>query len=120
MKETYKAINESEISILAEADLSMYESLDTLTESQLQLTGFTPDKVIVLLDEATNTYLIEFDDNIERLMDDSKSSFAEALTMVCAENAIRESETKVIVTDKSLDKFNISEFSNEEYGFVKK
>ena len=85
------------------------------------LTGYTPDKVIVLVDESTGDYMIEFSNNLERLMHDQNLDMEAAVEAVCAADDIsRHATVNILVDESSLDKIdfvNVSETAT--YNFIR-
>lgn len=116
MKNTVAMLAESELSLNIEKyqnNKSIFESFDSITESQRQLTGFVPEKVIVLVDESSN-YLVEFTNNIERLMKDQSLNLIEAMTEVCDVNNIPLSKTTLVLDESCLDKIDL-DFGETEF-----
>lgn len=124
MKDTVNSLLES--TLYPEMDnqtknIMAFSQLDTLTESQIQLTGYTPDKVIVLVDESSNNYFIEFNHNLERLMHDQDINIEEAVDRVMAANDISKySDMSIIVDESSLKKLDLNSISEAAtFNFVK-
>ena len=124
MKDTVNSLLES--TLYPEMDnqtknIMTFSQLDTLTESQIQLTGYTPDKVIVLVDESSNNYFIEFNHNLERLMHDQDINIEEAVDRVMAANDISKySDMSIIVDESSLKKLDLNSISEAAtFNFVK-
>lgn len=124
MKDTAKALLES--TMYPEMDgstknLFAFSQLDSISESQRMLTGYTPDKVIVLVDESTGDYMIEFSNNLERLMHDQNLDMEAAVEAVCAADDISRHATVNILVDESslgkIDFVNVSETAT--YNFIR-
>lgn len=96
-----------------------FTDLQQLTESQLQLTGFIPAKVIVLKEEETGDIFVEYANNVERLMKDQKLNFNEAMEQIAEHYEISTEDMNVIVSENDIDKINISELT-DKYRFVRK
>lgn len=96
-----------------------FTDLQQLTESQVQLTGFIPAKVIVLKEEETGDIFVEYANNVERLMKDQKLNFNEAMEQIAEHYEISTEDMNVIVSENDIDKINISELT-DKYRFVRK
>ena len=109
MVNTAKVMLESETGIAASyvnVNRSIFESFSPLTEAELQLTGYTPEKVCVL-DRGDGRYFIEFSGNLERLMQDQKIDIDEAVELVCSENNIEPCDIGIIFDEAAIEKINM-------------
>lgn len=96
-----------------------FTDLEQLTESQVQLTGFIPAKVIVLKEEETGNIFVEYANNVERLMEDQKLNFDEAMEQIAEHYEISTGDMNVIVSESDITKININELT-DKYKFVRK
>ena len=119
MKDTIRALLESEgVSNVSEA--TVFSSLRTINESQRNLLGFTPRKVIIQRDTRTDQLFTEYANNVERLMKDQECCFESAITMICNEYGIEENELNIVVTlEDVINMSNFKEFASE-YNFYAK
>ena len=108
MKDTVKVMLESDFGFGTEIyskNREILEGMNMVSESVRQLTGFTPEKVVVLNDEK-NIY-IEFAGNLERLMEDADCDIKEALDMVMMCNNIAACDANVIVDESAVDRIDM-------------
>lgn len=108
MKDTVKIMTESAFgfdttTLFKNKDL--FENINLISEDTRQLTGFTPEKVIVLSDG--NNIYIEFANNLERLMKDSGCDFKEALESVMIENNQMGLDANIILDESCIDNVDI-------------
>lgn len=109
MKETVRTMLESSFGFETEViskNKEILESMNIVTENVRQMTGFTPEKVIVLNDD--NNYYIEFANNLEKLMEDAGCDFQEALEMVMTENKICAYDVNIIVEESCADRIDMN------------
>ena len=108
MKDTVKVMLESDFGFGTEIyskNREILEGMNLVSEEVRQLTGFTPEKVVVLNDEK-NIY-IEFANNLERLMEDAQCDLREALDMVMMCNNIAACDANVIVDESAADRIDM-------------
>lgn len=111
MKDTVKAIIES--SVLPEVDFlskntAALNILDTINEADRRQLAFIPQKVTVMkrpLKE--NAYLVEYSNNLERLMLDENIGIVEAMQLVCDVNNIAMDECAVVFDESCINKIDI-------------
>ena len=110
MKDTVKVMLESEFGFDTSTfskNKEILESVEMVSENTRQLTGFTPEKVIVLNDG--NNIYIEFAGNLERLMEDANYDLQEAVDAVMIENNIAACDVNIIVDESAVDRINLEE-----------
>lgn len=112
MKDTVKMLVESACVPnldFATRNTAAFNILDTITESQRLNTTYIPQKVIVVKDpENQGGYLVEFSNNLERLMQDQDVGIAEAMQLVADVNDISIDECTLIIDESCVDKFDIA------------
>ena len=110
MESTAKIMLESEFgfdTMTYSKNREILESMELVSENVRQLTGFTPEKVVVLNDG--NNIYIEFANNLERLMEDAKYDLQEAVEAVMIENNIAACDINIIIDESSVDRINMEE-----------
>lgn len=107
MKDTVKIMLESEGfgTQIYSKNKEILEQMDVISEDVRRLTGFTPEKVVVLNDDE-NVY-IEFANNLERFMDDNLLDFNEALNMVMLCNNAGGYEPIIIVDESAVERIDM-------------
>ena len=108
MKDTVKVMLESDFGFGTEIyskNREILEGMNFVSEDVRQLTGFTPEKVVVLNDDK-NIY-IEFAGNLERLMEDAACDIKEALDMVMMCNNIAACDANIIVDESAVDRIDM-------------
>ena len=108
MRDTVKVMLESELGFGTEIyskNKEILVGIDFVSEEVRQLTGFTPEKVIVLTD-SKNIY-IEFANNLERLMNDGNYDLREAVDMVMMCNNVAACDANIIVDESALDRIDM-------------
>lgn len=110
MKDTVKAIIES--SALPEVDFlskntAALNILDTVNEADRRQLAFIPQKVTVMKRALKEGYLIEYSNNLERLMLDENVGIVEAMQMVCDVNNIAVDECAVVFDESCVNKIDI-------------
>lgn len=108
MKDTVKVMLESDFGFNTEVtskNRQILEGMEFVSENVRQLTGFTPEKVVVLNDDE-NIY-IEFAGNLERLMEDAACDLQEALDMVMMCNNIAACDANIIVDESAVDRIDM-------------
>lgn len=80
--------------------------LDPITEAERTMMQFYPGKVMVQKNP-NGGYLIEYANNLERLMYDNDIGIIEAMDLVCDVNDIQMEECKVIFDESCIDKIDI-------------
>ena len=110
MKDTVKAIIES--SVLPEVDFlskntAALNILDTVNEADRRQLAFIPQKVTVMKRPLKEGYLVEYSNNLERLMLDENVGIIEAMQMVCDVNNIAVDECAVVFDESCVNKIDI-------------
>ena len=110
MKDTVKAIIES--SVLPEVDFlskntAALNILDTVNEADRRQLAFIPQKVTVMKRSLKEGYLVEYSNNLERLMLDENVGIVEAMQMVCDVNNIAVDECAVVFDESCVNKIDI-------------
>ena len=110
MKDTVKAIIES--SVLPEVDFlskntAALNILDTVNEADRRQLAFIPQKVTVMKRPLKEGYLVEYSNNLERLMLDENVGIVEAMQMVCDVNNIAVDECAVVFDESCVSKIDI-------------
>lgn len=108
MKDTVKVMLESDFGFGTEVmskNREILEEMDFVSENVRQLTGFTPEKVIVLTDN--EKIYIEFAGNLERLMEDQGVDLHEALDMVMMSNNLAACDANLIIDESAVDRIDI-------------
>lgn len=110
MKDTVKAIIES--SVLPEVDFlskntAALNILDTISEADRRQLAFIPQKVTVMKKPLKEGYLVEYSNNLERLMLDENVGIVEAMQMVCDVNNIAVDECAVVFDESCVNKIDI-------------
>lgn len=110
MKDTVKAIIES--SVLPEVDFlskntAALNILDTVNEADRRQLTFIPQKVTVMKRALKEGYLVEYSNNLERLMLDENVGIVEAMQMVCDVNNIAVDECAVVFDESCVNKIDI-------------
>lgn len=114
MKDTVKTMLESDFGFSTEEysrNKEILENMNFISEEVRQMTGFTPEKVIVLNDN--NNIYIEYANNLEKLMEDAGYDFKEALEMVTAENKISAYDVNIIVDESCVDRIDMDALIKE-------
>lgn len=110
MDQTAKIMLESEFgfdTMTYSKNKEILENMELVSENVRQLTGFTPEKVVVLNDG--NNIFIEFANNLERLMEDSRYDLQEAVEAVMVENNIAACDVNIIIDESAVDRINMEE-----------
>ena len=108
MKDTVKIMLESDLGFSTEVTSKNRQILDEMnfvSEEVRQLTGFTPEKVVVLSDDK-NIY-IEFAGNLERLMEDAGCDLKEAVDMVMMANNVAACDANIIVDEAAVERIDM-------------
>lgn len=110
MKDTVKTIIES--SVLPEVDFlskntAALNILDTVNEADRRQLAFIPQKVTVMKRPLKEGYLVEYSNNLERLMLDENVGIVEAMQMVCDVNNIAVDECAVVFDESCINKIDI-------------
>lgn len=110
MKDTVKTLLESsvrpEIDFLS-ANTAALHILRPVTEAERMSTGFTPQKVIVQKTPEGN-YIVEYAENLERLMLDQDMGIAEAMQVVADVNNLALDECTVVFDESCIERIDIS------------
>lgn len=96
------------IDLLTENTMRLNQ-LEQLQEQECNILKFTPEKVIVCANGITESYIIEFSNNLERLMNDDNIDIQEALDLVAEANDISARDCTIIVDESALGKLNFKE-----------
>ena len=108
MKDTVKVMLESDFGFGTEVmskNREILEGMDFVSENVRQLTGFTPEKVVVLTDN--EKIYIEFAGNLERLMEDQNVDLHEALDMVMMCNNLAACDANLIIDESAVDRIDM-------------
>lgn len=108
MKDTVKVMLESDFGFGTEVmskNREILEGMDFVSENVRMLTGFTPEKVVVLTDN--EKIYIEFAGNLERLMEDQNVDLHEALDMVMMCNNLAACDANLIIDESSVDRIDM-------------
>lgn len=82
-----------------------YNILRPVTESEMMTTQYVPQKVMVLRDG--DKYVVEYANNLERLMLDQDMGIVEAMEVVTAVNNICVDECTVVFDESCIEKIDI-------------
>ena len=82
-----------------------YNILRPVTESEMMTTQYVPQKVMVLRDG--DKYVVEYANNLERLMLDQDMGIVEAMEVVAAANNICVDECTVVFDESCIEKIDI-------------
>ena len=111
MKDTVKSLLESvaspEVNFTV-ANTAALNMLRPVTESERMTSVYTPERVIVARNPVDNKYVIEYANNLERLMLDQDLGINEAMNMVADINEIDISECTVVFDDSCINRIDIS------------
>ncbi len=110
MKDTVKVMLESDFGFGVSGyskNKEIFDDLDFVSEDVRQLTGFTPEKVIVLNDG--NNIYVEFAGNLEKLMEDAGYDLQEAIDAVMMENNVASCDANIIIDESCIDRINMEE-----------
>ena len=108
MKDTVKVMLESDFGFGTEViskNREILKGMDFVSENVRQLTGYTPEKVIVLTDN--DRIYIEFAGNLERLMEDQGVDLHEALDMVMMSNNLAACDANLIIDESAVDRIDM-------------
>lgn len=119
MKDTVKALIES--ACIPDLDFATknraaFNILDTVTEAQRVNTTYIPQKVIVVKDPEGG-YLVEYANNLERLMTDQDLGVAEAMQLVCDVNDLSIDECTLIIDESCIDRIDITKLIEADTDF---
>ena len=119
MKDTIKALVESACMPnldFASKNRAAFNILDTVTETQRMNTTYIPQKVIVVKDPEGG-YLVEFANNLERLMVDQDLGVEEAMQLVCDVNDLSIDECTLVMDESCIDRIDISRIIEADTDF---
>ena len=108
MRDTVKVMLESDMGFGTEIyskNREILENMDFVSEEVRQLTGFTPEKVVVLT--TNDNIYIEFANNLERLMADAGCDLREAVDMVMMCNNVAACDANIIVDESAVDRIDM-------------
>ena len=111
MRESVMTLLENEIAAGLPINES-YNSLDTISESQERLLGFTPEKVIIMR-ESGGPYLIEFSNNLERYMVENNLSLDSAISILEDLHTIDRRSIAIVLRESDIGKLDVTKLSNE-------
>lgn len=119
MKDTVKALIES--ACMPDLDFTTknraaFNILDTVTEAQRVNTTYIPQKVIVVKDPEGG-YLVEYANNLERLMTDQDLGVVEAMQLVCDVNDLSIDECTLIIDESCIDRIDITKLIEADTDF---
>lgn len=109
MKDTVKCLLEMTLSPdvdFVTENTAALGMLDTITEAARSATAYIPQKVMVQKVPGEG-YIIEFANNLERLMLDQDLGIVEAMNIVADVNEIPIDECSLVFDESCLDKINI-------------
>ena len=108
MKDTVRSLLEfaakPEIDFVSK-NTAAYNILRPVTESEMMTTQYVPQKVMVLRDG--DKYVVEYANNLERLMLDQDMGIVEAMEVVAAANNICVDECTVVFDESCIEKIDI-------------
>ena len=119
MKDTVKALVESACMPsldFATKNRSAFNILDPVTEAQNVNMTYVPQKVIVVKDPEGG-YMVEYANNLERLMVDQDLGVAEAMQMVCDINDISIDECTLVMDESCVDRIDITKLIEADTDF---
>ena len=108
MRDTVKVMLESDMGFGTEIyskNREILENMDFVSEEVRQLTGFTPEKVVVLT--TNDNIYIEFAGNLERLMNDGGYDLREAVDMVMMCNNVAACDANIIVDESAVERIDM-------------
>lgn len=119
MKDTVKVLVES--SCVPNLDFASknrvaFNILDSVTEAQRLNTTYIPQKVIVVKDPEGG-YMVEYANNLERLMMDQDIGVAEAMQLVSDVNDLSIDECTLIMDESCIDRIDISKLIEADMDF---
>lgn len=119
MKDTVKALVESSCVPnldFASKNRAAFNILDNVTEAQRLNTTYIPQKVIVVKDPEGG-YMVEYANNLERLMMDQDIGVAEAMQLVSDVNDLSIDECTLIMDESCIDRIDISKLIEADMDF---
>lgn len=119
MKDTVKALIESACIPdldFATKNMAAFNILDTVTEAQRINTTYIPQKVIVVKDPEGG-YLVEYANNLERLMIDQDLGVVEAMQLVCDVNDLSIDECTLIMDESCINRIDIAKLIEADTDF---
>ena len=119
MKDTVKALVESACMPsldFATKNRAAFNILDIVTEAQRVNTTYIPQKVIVVKDPEGG-YLVEYANNLERLMTDQDLGVAEAMQLVCDVNDLSIDECTLIMDESCIERIDITKLIEADTDF---
>lgn len=108
MKDTVRSLLESAVEPefdFISKNTAAYNILRPVTESEMMTTQYVPQKVMVLRDG--DKYVVEYANNLERLMLDQEMGIVEAMEVVVAVNNICVDECTVVFDESCINKIDI-------------
>ena len=119
MKDTVKVLVES-LCVpnldFASKNRAAFNILDSVTEAQRLNTTYIPQKVIVVKDPEGG-YMVEYANNLERLMMDQDIGVAEAMQLVSDVNDLSIDECTLIMDESCIDRIDISKLIEADMDF---
>lgn len=119
MKDTVKVLVESSCVPnldFASKNIAAFNILDSVTEAQRLNTTYIPQKVIVIKDPEGG-YMVEYANNLERLMMDQDIGVAEAMQLVSDVNDLSIDECTLIMDESCIDRIDISKLIEADMDF---
>lgn len=119
MKDTVKVLVESSCVPnldFASKNRAAFNILDSVTEAQRLNTTYIPQKVIVVKDPEGG-YMVEYANNLERLMMDQDIGVAEAMQLVSDVNDLSIDECTLIMDESCIDRIDISKLIEADMDF---
>ena len=119
MKDTVKVLVESSCVPnldFASKNRAAFNILHSVTEAQRLNTTYIPQKVIVVKDPEGG-YMVEYANNLERLMMDQDIGVAEAMQLVSDVNDLSIDECTLIMDESCIDRIDISKLIEADMDF---
>ena len=103
-----------------EANRRAYNALESLTEAESNIMGYTLDKVTIHRIDAQSPYLVEYSNNLEKYIEDQKIlTIEEAMENLIAHYNLYDAPVVIVVDESCVDKVDIEEFA-KKYKVVRK
>ena len=116
MKESVMSLLENEI-VAGLPINEAYNNLNTITESQERLLGYTPEKVVVMREKG-GPYLIEFSNNLERYMVENELTLESAIGVLETMYNIDKRNIAIVLRESDIGKLDVTKLS-KEFNFLR-